>query len=518
MILVFGLHQHNQYGGFIRVSDTLQSTGKRTNIVLVTLAVFVASFMTAIEGTIVSTAMPTIVSDLNGLSVMNWVYSIYLLMAAVTTPIYGKLSDQYGRKPLLTIGLLIFVAGSTLCALSQSMSQLIICRFVQGLGAGAIQPLTFTVLADIYPLDKRAKVIGLNSSSWGIASIIAPLLGGFIVEQLSWHWVFAINVPIGLLVVVLIQVFLHENLHHHKTKVDYRGICLLVLALVTLMLGLQNLSNMQLFWVSLLLFLCSISAFVALVRVERNQSDPILPLGLFANRSFLVQNTVILLVSGFLMGFETYLPIWMQSVLGLKPSMGGFAVTPSSIVWLVGSFVAGRLIIKHPPHQVTALALGFLLIACTIYVFLPLHTPFLVFLAVSSIYGFGFGSSVTVSTVTSQSVVPFDQVGTATSFNTLARSLGQTLMISIFGIVLNMVTARGVASHPGLTANMMNRMINPQTADQVPVQYLGQARMIVYQGLHCIFLVGLGLLLVAFAVNLLDRHSHMLLSEYEQTR
>lgn len=180
--------------------------------------------------------------------------------------------------------------------------------------------------------------------------------------------------------------------------------------------------------------------------------------------------------------------------------------------------MAGRLIIKHPPHQVTALALGFLLIACTIYVFLPLHTPFLVFLAVSSIYGFGFGSSVTVSTVTSQSVVPFDQVGTATSFNTLARSLGQTLMISIFGIVLNMVTARGVASHPGLTANMMNRMINPQTADQVPVQYLGQARMIVYQGLHCIFLVGLGLLLVAFAVNLLDRHSHMLLAEYEQTR
>lgn len=500
------------------MSNTVRATGRRTNVALVTLAAFVATFMTAIEGTIVSTAMPTIVSDLHGLSVMNWVYSIYLLMTAVTTPIYGKLSDQYGRKPLLTIGLLVFVVGSALCALAQSMPQLIACRFVQGLGAGAIQPLTFTVLADIYPLAKRAKVIGLNSSSWGIASIIAPLLGGFIVEQLSWHWVFAINVPIGLIVVLLVQVFLHEEGDRHTSAVDYKGISLLVLALVTLMLGLQNLAEVRYLWVSLVLFLICALTVVALVRVETRQTDPILPLNLFSNRSFVIQNVVILLISGFLMGFETYLPIWMQSVLGLNPSMGGFAVTPSSIVWLVGSFVAGRLIIKHPPHKVTGLALIFLLVACTIYVFLPQHTPFAVFLAISCLYGFGFGTAVTVSTVTSQSVVPFDQVGAATSFNTLARSLGQTLMISIFGIVLNVVTAHGVAAQPGLTNDMMNRMINPQTAGQVPTEYLEPAREIVYQGLHCIFLVGLVLLVTAFIINLFDRRSGMLLSDYNQNR
>ena len=212
----------------------------KTNVNLITVAISLTTFMTAIEGTIVSTALPTIVSDLNGLELMNWVVSIFLLMTAVSTPIYGKLADRVGRKPIFLFGILLFVIGSALCGIAQNMIQLILFRVIQGLGSGAIQPIAFTLIADLYPIDKRSKMLGLNSSFWGVASIIAPLLGGFIVQHLSWHWIFYINVPLGLFAMVLVQFFLFED--HQKTSValDYRGTFFLVTLLFALMLFCKN--------------------------------------------------------------------------------------------------------------------------------------------------------------------------------------------------------------------------------------------------------------------------------------
>ncbi|UQS82908.1 MFS transporter [Bombilactobacillus folatiphilus] len=475
--------------------------------------------MTAVEGTIVSTAMPTIIGDLHGLKLMNWVFSIYLLMSAVTTPIYGKLSDRYGRKRLLNIGLLIFVLGSFFCCISQSMLQLILARIVQGLGAGAIQPLTYTVLADIYPLEKRAGIIGLNGSSWGIASIVAPLLGGFIVQKLSWHWIFAINIPIGILTIILIQIFLHERKREvdKQVPIDYWGIALLTTILVFLMLGLQNLSNTNGLVVSLVLIILAILGLFLFIRIERLQKDPILPLHLFKNRTFVIQNISILLISGFLIGFEAYLPIWMQSVLGLNPTMGGFAVTPSSVVWLLGSFVSGKMIAKYPPHKITIFALSFLIIGCFFYLLLPLKTAFVIFLLISGIYGFGFGLSITTSTVTSQSVVSADEVGTATSFNTLARSLGQTMMVSVFGIVMNVNMARGVSEHKGLTFQMLDKMINPSMASGIPHQFLEPAKKAVFEGLHGIYVVGMFILSVTLIANFFDLKNRNLLKDFQST-
>lgn len=490
-----------------------QEQNSKTKVGPVTTAVFMSTFMTAVEGTIVSTAMPTIVSDLHGLSLMNWVFSIYMLMCAVTTPIYGKLSDRFGRKPLINIGLFVFVVGSLLCGLSHSMMQLILARVIQGLGAGAIQPLTFTILADIFPIEKRAKMIGFNSSAWGVASIIAPLLGGFLVQQLSWHWVFAVNVPIGIISILLIQFFLKEDITTRHSPIDYPGICLLTMCLIGLMLGLQNISGSDNLLLGIFALVVAVVTGVALIIVEQRQVDPILPLKLFSNKTFMVQNIVVLLISGFLMGFETYLPIRMQSVLGFNPTLGGFAVTPSSIVWLVGSFMAGKLLTKYPPHWIMNLSLGFLIVGCVITIFVPIHTAYIVFLLISAIFGYGFGLSITIGTMTSQSVVSTDEVGTATSFNTLARSLGQTLMISLFGIVMNTVMAQGVARTPGLTTEMMDNMINPETATQVPTEFLEPARAIVFDGLRWIFIVGLGILLTALIVNLFDRKSNRLLTQ-----
>lgn len=272
----------------------MTKTATKSNVTLVTIALFVATFMAAIEGTIVSTAMPTIVGDLRGVSLMNWVFSIFLLTNAIATPIYGKLADSIGRKPMFIGGILIFVFGSVMSGLSHSMVVLIFWRAVQGVGAGSIMPISNTIIADIYPLEKRAQVLGLNSSAWGIASVIAPLLGGFIVDHLSWHWIFFINLPIGLIVMFMVQIFLHEDKHHSTTKMDIAGTTWLTMMLLAVMYAFQLVGQDPINWqIVAVCFLVTVIATVMFIRTERLAADPLIPMELFDNRTFVVQNIVV---------------------------------------------------------------------------------------------------------------------------------------------------------------------------------------------------------------------------------
>ncbi|KRL66775.1 MDR family MFS transporter [Companilactobacillus versmoldensis] len=476
----------------------------QSHVVIVTVAVFIATFMTAVEGTIVSTAMPTIIGSLHGVSLMNWVFSIYLLMTAVSTPIYGKLSDIIGRKPVFLFGLGLFVVGSVLCSLSNSMLTLILSRVVQGLGSGAIQPLTFTIIADIYPLEKRAKILGLNGSAWGVAAVIAPLLGGFIVEQLSWHWVFLINLPVGLITMFLIWYFFKEKVEKaDRVKIDYVGTVLLILVLLPIMLALQYIgTGSPLLPIGLVLV--SIIAVFIFIHFERRVADPILPLELFKNKTFVIQNVIALLISGFLIGFEAYIPTWMQVILGLSPSMGGFAVTPSSVVWIFGSFWAGTLLKKFAPNRIIYISLIFLAIANTALLMAHVGTSFTYFLLLAAVAGLGFGLTITTTTVTAQTVVPPENVGVATSFNTLLRTIGQSMMVSVYGIVLNMALANGAAQNKHITVDMMNKLIDPQTANQLPTDLLPKMRQILFSGLHNIYVASAILLVIALLLNALE--------------
>ncbi len=317
---------------------------KKTNVPIVTLAIFMTTFMTAIEGTIVSTAMPTIVSDLDGLEIMNWVVSIFLLMTAVSTPLYGKLADSIGRKPVFLFGIALFVIGSSLCGLAQNMIELILFRVIQGLGSGAVQPVAITIIADLYTLQKRAKMLGLNSGFWGVASVIAPLLGGFIVQHLSWHWVFYINVPIGIIAFLLVLVYLREPKHKSNSKLDLQGTIWLVLLLLALMFFLQDLgSNMNLLVMAALAVLIVISV-ILFFRAEKRAADPIMPLSMLRDKEFFALNIITLLIFGVVIGFEFYIPTWMQGINGTNASLAGFAVTPSSLMWIVGSFLIGGML------------------------------------------------------------------------------------------------------------------------------------------------------------------------------
>lgn len=479
---------------------------KQTNVGLVTIAVFVATFMSAVEGTIVSTAMPTIVGDLHGVALMNWVFSIFLLTSALATPIYGKLADTVGRKSVFLVGLFIFVLGSTLSGMSHSMETLIAWRALQGIGAGAIMPVSFTILADIYPVEQRARVMGLNGSAWGIAAVVAPLLGGFIVDQLSWHWIFFINIPIGLITIALIWFFLNESTERKAFTMDWFGCLWLSVGLLAMMLTFQLLGEGQInvLWV-VAGFAVAIVAFGLFIRQEKRTADPLIPMSLFSNRTFVIQNLIAALLSGFIMGFEVYLPTWTQGLLGLMASQAGFAITPSSLMWIVGSFIAGKLLLNRSPYSIVNLALALVLVGAVTMAVIPASTPFWCFFVIAAICGTGFGITITTTTVTVQSKVAVDEVGVATSFNTLSRTLGQTIMVSIFGIIMNLEMARGVASHPGTSMAMMNKLINPQTAKELPAHLLPTLHGILYQGLHVIFIGGALLIVISFLVNFFDR-------------
>ncbi|WP_314067102.1 MDR family MFS transporter [uncultured Vagococcus sp.] len=487
---------------------------KETNVKIVTLTVFIATFMTAIEATIVSTAMPTIAGQLKGGEIMSWVFSIYLLTNAMMTPVYGKLADRIGRKPIFLFGIVVFIIGSSLCGISGSMLQLIIFRAIQGIGAGAIMPVALTIIADIYPIDKRAKVLGLSSAFWGIASVVGPLCGGFIVDTIGWHWIFFVNVPIGIILVFLIMIFLVEPKNdREKQPIDVAGSLSLMMFLLVLLYGFQTLSEGTGFGLtSMLSFAAAIGFCLLFVFIEKRAKDPVISLDLFKNKTFMIVNIIAALVSGFLMGIDVYIPMWMQGVLGLKAALGGMALAPLSFTWIIGSLVAGRLLEKTTTKRALTIGLVIIILGGLMLANAPVTTPFWAFCLISGFTGIGLGITITGSTVKAQSSVSHENVGVATSFNTLMRTLGQTIMVSIFGVILNNHLNNEIAANVdlGLKREMIDQLSNRETLAQLATDLVGPLREILYKGLHSVYFVGVILLVVAIILNQFQKSERLM--------
>ncbi|EUJ39255.1 MDR family MFS transporter [Brochothrix campestris] len=478
---------------------------KKTHVKWVTVAIFVSTFMTAIEGTIVSTAVPRIVSELNGISIMNWVFSIYLLTSAVCVPIFGKLADIYGRKPIFIIGTIVFMIGSALCGFAQDMTQLIIYRAIQGIGAGSIMPLSFIIIADIYSVDKRAKIMGLNGAAWGIAGIFGPLLGGFIVDYLTWHWIFFINVPIGIILIILMKMYFHEEVSKTEQTIDYIGTFLLTIGLVALLLGFQ-LAGDTLSWLapSVLIAFAIALVFLGLFVWQENRTKyPILPLPMFKNSSFTFANCVAILASAFLIGVNVYMPMWVQGILGLSATIAGFTLAPMSITWILGSFIGGKMIENSTIRRVIGLGTFVIALAGLWLMVLTQTASIWLFLGASAVMGLGFGITITMTTITAQNVVAPTDMGSATSVNTLFRTLGQVMGMAVFGTIFNSVTTRHLAdaTTAGVTHANLTQLLNPNHAP-IAAEAVAQLKHILFSGLHTVFIAMFIITLITFIFHL----------------
>src|SRR6185437_9732705 len=327
-----------------RPSSSTPGTPVRRPVVLG--CVMLALFMAAVEVTIVATALPQIVGKLGGFAYYTWVFSGFLLTQSVTILVFGKLADLYGRRPVLIGGIVVFLIGSTLCGFAWSMPALIAFRLLQGLGAGSIQPVATTIIGDLYTPRERPRVQGWLSSVWGFAAIVGPLAGGLIVEALSWHWIFWINVPVGVLTIIGLAVFLHEDVAHRQHNVDYLGVGLFCAAIAALLVALME-GGVDWSWVSwptLALAGMFAAAFALYLRRERRAPEPMIDLTLWRSRLVASVNVSSLFAGAAIIGVTSFVPIYVQGVLGRSAIVAGFAPTAMSVGWPIASTLSGRFL------------------------------------------------------------------------------------------------------------------------------------------------------------------------------
>ncbi|MBO0903547.1 MDR family MFS transporter [Jiella sonneratiae] len=400
-----------------------------------------AMAMIAIEATIVSTAMPQIAGQLGDLHLYSWVFSSFLLTQTAMTVAFGKLADLYGRRPIMLLGIAIFLAGSVLCGLAWSMPSLIAFRLIQGVGAGAIQPVGITIVGDLYTVEERGKVQGWLASVWGISSVIGPLAGGLIIQHASWAWIFWINVPIGLVAAAGFVAFLNEGITYQRRKIDVAGAALFAISVAALMIALTEIGEST----GLVLGALAVAVVTAILFLaqERRAVDPMMDVRLWMRRSIALTNAATLLSGMTVIGLTTFLPMYVQGVLGRSPLVAGFAMTAMVLGWPIGATIAAKNFTRFGLRAILIVGAALLPVGASVFVFLgPGSSPVVAGVG-SVIMGFGMGFLTNAAIVIIQSAVGWGERGAATSSNIFARNLGSTLGATALGAVFNLSMAGG---------------------------------------------------------------------------
>lgn len=401
---------------------------------------FLGLFFASLDQTVVGTAMPRIIGDLGGLSIMTWVTTAYMLTSTIIVPIAGKLADLYGRRVVYVSGIGIFLIGSALCGTSYTMTQLIVYRGLQGIGGGIMMPLAMTIIGDIFPPDQRGKWQGLTGAMFGFSSIVGPAVGGWIVDYTSWHWVFLINLPIGILAASTIYIGLHgEKKLKDKVSIDYPGAASLILATLTLLLGL-NLGGTAYPWSSwqiALLFGSSVIFWIAFVAVEKRVEEPIFSLELFKNRVFVIANIIGFLMGLGMFGALIFTPLFWQGVIGASATQSGNMTLPMMFANIVASMLGGRLAYRASLRAMFSTGMAFMAAGFYLLSTMVFGTPLQVAVLYLIILGFGTGLIMPTVTLAVQNVFSHEQRGVATSATQFSRSIGSTLGMTILGVIFN---------------------------------------------------------------------------------
>lgn len=476
---------------------------KKTNRPVVLATIIIAMFTGAIEATIVATAMPSIVGDLGGFSLFTWVFSAFLLTQAVTVPLYGKLADLFGRKPVFIFGVVVFLIGSILCGFAQTMHALILFRFIQGIGAGAILPIATTIVGDIYSVQERAKIQGYIASVWGISSIIGPALGAVFVQYLHWAWIFWMNIPLGVASIAGIWFFLHENVETKRHNIDFLGAALLLIGVSALMIvSIQGGSSWP--WLSVpvffLLGIVLLSLFL-FIRQEKKAAEPIMPMAIWNNRLIALANVCAFTTGAVMIGVATFLPTFVQGVMGLTPAVAGFTLAMMSIGWPLASTAAGRLMLRFG-YRIITLVGGVALVAGSIFFITLQPEKGPLWAAVGTfLIGTGMGLTATTFIVSIQSSVDWKMRGAATASHMFMRILGNTVGAAVLGGVLNnymshFLQNRASSAKIPLGLDVVNLLLDPQkrgnlsaTAISILQQGLAQSLYLVYWGVLAVALL-----------------------------
>lgn len=431
---------------------TRASIGLRSERGPVLLAVMLGVGLVAIEVTILATAVPAIVADLGGLTDFPWLFSGYLLAQAVSTPLYGKLADLYGRRPVMVGGICVFLLGSLLCGLAWSMGSLIAFRLVQGLGAGAVQPMGMTIIGDLYSVRERAKVQGYLASVWAFSSVVGPVLGGVLADYVHWRWIFFVNLPLGVLALwVLVRRF-HEDVERRPHRIDYAGATLLAVGGTLLLLGLLE-GGQHWAWsspTSLAVFGTSALVLVLFVVVERRAAEPVLPMWLFGRRVLVSSFLTALAVGVMLLGLSSYVPLYAQGVLGQGAVVGGLTLTAMLIGWPISASLSGRFYLGMGFRLTLLMGAAFVLAGAALLVSVSRDSPVLQLAGACFVMGVGFGFVNAPSVVAAQSSVTWTSRGVVTATNSLARSVGSAVGVAVFGAIVNAGIA-GRSDDPDLT-------------------------------------------------------------------
>ncbi|MEK4045457.1 MDR family MFS transporter [Paenibacillus sp. FSL H8-0048] len=410
---------------------------KESNLKLVVAGLLLGILMSAMDNTIVAAAMGTIVSDLGGLDKIVWVTSAYMVMVMAGTPIFGKLSDMYGRKRFYIFGLIVFLIGSALCGTATSITQLSIYRAIQGIGGGALMPIAFTIVFDIFPPEKRGKLTGLFGAVFGISSVIGPLLGAYITEYVSWNWIFYINLPIGIVSFFFIMTSYKESISHSKQRIDWGGAFTLVAGIICLMFALE-LGGNQYAWDSaaiLGLFAAFAVLLIAFIIIEKFAAEPVISFAMFRQRLFATSSILGLFYGSAFIVATVYIPIYVQGVYGGSATNSGLILMPMMIGTVIGSQSGGLLTTKTSFRNIMLLsAVCFVGGIYSLSTLTP-ETPRMALNAFMALTGFGVGFSFSVLSLSSIQHFDMRQRGSATSTSTFMRSLGMTLGITIFGII-----------------------------------------------------------------------------------
>jgi EmrB/QacA subfamily drug resistance transporter len=463
-------------GRFPHVTTTsaapARGVGFRSERGPVLAALMLSTGLVALDSTIIATAVPSVVSDLGGFSQFPWLFSIYLLTQAVTVPLYGKFADVYGRKPVMFFGIGVFLLGSVLCGAAWSMPALIAFRAVQGIGAGAVQPMSMTMVGDMYTVEERARVQGYLASVWGIAAVIGPTLGGVLSQYLSWRWIFFVNLPLGAVAAWMLARRFAERVTRSSHRIDYAGAVLLSGGCSLVILGLLE-GGVAWGWTSpagYLVFAVGGAMLAGFVLAERKAAEPILPLWVFGRRVLTGGNLSAIVVGAVMIGLSSYIPTYAQGVLGTGAVLAGFALAALTVGWPLSATLSGRLYLRIGFRDTGLIGNAILLAGAALCLLLGPHSHVWQVAGACFVVGAGLGLMASPMLVAAQSVVGWERRGVVTGINMFSRSLGSAVGAAVFGAIANATLSAHFAHPPAAVAGHL-----PQSVDATSLVLAGHA-------------------------------------------